>query len=379
MTAELSLANRRPALSESLLSLAPLHLPNYRTMRYAGDDLCVALESLAEPDQRLLRHLYQGLTDLLYLFINEATGDDEKWRDVTLWTQRNNLDTVIDEVRALGLASYEQSPSELLAKSMHDVRGGALSPLLGRLQILDRLPKNEAQLQTLFVLVRDHLKIMRNAIVGLDEERRNADRKPKVHAMKLMLEKWHQSVVGPMWRERSIQMEIDSRYDGPLTECCLESAAIDRIFYNLSVNACRYALGERLEMVVFPLDGEADDGGCLRFVLSNEVSEEEAANLRRLAAAGADSVDKGAGQSLLPLFEPTVSSTGSGFGLTVVADFVGSAFGLQSRTEALRERYVGAVLDGNVFRAWFHWPKAHEGLPPKLDDFHRPNDSLSEP
>ena len=46
---------------------------------------------------------------------------------------------------------------------------------------------------------------------------------------------------------------------------------------------------------------------------------------------------------------------------------------------ALHERYVGAILDGLTFRVWFHWPTAHEGLPPKLDDYHRPGQSLSEP
>ncbi len=73
-----------------------------------------------------------------------------------------------------------------------------------------------------------------------------------------------------------------------------------------------------------------------------------------------------------------MSSTGSGFGLTVVADFVAGAFGLRDRAEALRERYVGAILDGHTFRVWFHWPMAHEGLPEKLDDYHRPEQSLSE-
>ena len=36
-------------------------------------------------------------------------------------------------------------------------------------------------------------------------------------------------------------MFVDCRYEGALTECCLESAAIDRIFYNLVNNACRHA------------------------------------------------------------------------------------------------------------------------------------------
>ncbi len=235
-------------------------------------------------------------------------------------------------------------------------------------------------LNILFVQARDHLKIMRNAVVGLDEARRDADRKPKAHAMQLMLAKWQESVVGPQWRERPIRMEIDCRYEGALTECCLESAAIDRIFYNLAANACRHATDERLEMVVFPLPESPGSADCLRFVLSNRISETDAAWLRSPAqVGGADSVHLGTGESLFTLFEPEVSSTGSGFGLTVVADFVAGAFGLRDRAEALHERYVGAVLDGSTFRAWFHWPTAHDNLPQKLDDYHHPQQSFSEP
>ena len=77
-------------------------------------------------------------------------------------------------------------------------------------------------------------------------------------------------------------------------------------------------------------------------------------------------------REFIPLFEPEVSSHGGGYGLTVLADFVAGAFGLRDRVEALRERYAGAILDGQTFRVWFHWPAAHAGLPQKLDDYHRP-------
>ena len=369
-------------VSEFLLALAPLRLSNYRQVRYDGDDLCVHLDRLADRDQAILRGLYERLTQLLFTIADTATTDAQKWEGVQSWIDRHDLDQVITEVRELGLASHAeaQDPDESLAKTMHDVRGGALSSLLGRLQLLGHLRPTPGDLNILFVQARDHLKIMRNAVIGLDEVRRNADRKPKAHAMQLMLDKWQESVVGPHWQQHPIQLHIDCRYEGPLTECCLESAAIDRIFYNLTNNAARHAADDRLEMTVFPLPEQPPESGCLRFVLSNQVGEEDAALLRSFSQPGqADSTHLGTGQSLFALFEPEVSSSGSGFGLTVVADFVAGAFGLRSRTEALHERYVGAILDGRTFRVWFHWPAAHEGLPEKLDDYHRPEQSLSEP
>ena len=366
-----------PPVSDVLLGLAPLHLPNRRHTRYLGDDLCISMAELAKLDQALVERLYQTLNELLFAIADKSLDDAGKWQAVARWTALHNLDTLIDEVHVLGAASHAERPSENLSKAMHDLRGGALAALLGRLQLIGRLPTTTGELNTLFILARDHLKIMRNTLVGLDDVRRDADRKPKSHDVHLILDKWHESIIGPQWQQRPIQMFIDCRHEGALTECCLESAAIDRIFYNLANNACRHALGGRLDMVIFPL--AEGPGGCLRFVLSNEVSEKDAAYLQGLMPAGADSVDRGSGQSLFTLFEPQVSSTGSGFGMTVVADFVASAFGLRDRKEALRERYAGAVLEGRTFRTWFHWPTANDTLPPKLDDFREPEKSLSEP
>ena len=371
-------ASDKSFIPTHLLGLAPLVLPNHRSLRYLGDDLYVRLDQLALRDQELLQGLYQRLSELLYAIADTSTTDAQKWEVIQGWIERHNLDEIIDDVREVGFATHERNSGERLAKAMHDVRGGALSSLLGRLQLLDRSPRESENLNVLFVQARDHLKIMRNAVVGLDEPRRNADCQPKAHAMRLMLDKWHLSVVGPKWHERSVRMEIDCRYEGPLTECCLESAAIDRIFYNLAANACRHAADERLEMMVFPVPDPPSD--CLRFVLSNRVGETDAARLRLMSQTdNADSAHLGLGQSLFPLFEPEVSSTGSGFGLKVVADFVASAFGLRHYTEALHKRYVGAILDGQMFRAWFHWPVTHAALVQKTDNYHQPRQSLSEP
>ena len=38
------------SVPEPLLALAPSHLPNYRHLRYVGDNLCITLEELAARD-----------------------------------------------------------------------------------------------------------------------------------------------------------------------------------------------------------------------------------------------------------------------------------------------------------------------------------------
>lgn len=68
-------------------------------------------------------------------------------------------------------------------------------------------------------------------------------------------------------------------------------------------------------MFILPLpEGEADN---LRFALVNRVAPAELERLKEI--------------DLNTLFTPGVSSTGSGYGMTVVADFVANAYGFASR------------------------------------------------
>ncbi len=102
---------------EGLLALAPRSLPNYRHLRYAGDDFSVALGRLAARDQTLVRALYEALSELLYAIADATTDDAQKWQAVILWKERHDIDRFIDEVREIGLASHAQGSSEELCQS----------------------------------------------------------------------------------------------------------------------------------------------------------------------------------------------------------------------------------------------------------------------
>ena len=147
------------SIPEPLLALAPKRLPNHRHPRYVGDDFSVDLAALAARDQVLVRGLYEALTELLYAIADTNTDDAQKWQAITRWKDRHDLDQFIDEVREIGLASHAQGSNEALSKAMHDVRGGALSALLGRLQLLDFAPPREGQLKP---LVRAHARPPQN-------------------------------------------------------------------------------------------------------------------------------------------------------------------------------------------------------------------------
>ena len=382
-----------PAPPEALLALAPHRLPNHRATRYLGDGLFVSMDALAAADQERMRQVYEDLGDLLHRLIAIETDDAGKRRDVQAWMAQGRLAALVRRLHELGQAgATSRAKDAALARTLHDVRGGAVTGLVGRLEMLDQWPGPLSEkLRMIFCLTRDHLKIMRNALVGLDDARRQADLTRKSHSVALLVEKWHEVLVGPTAGENAVRMRVDCRYDGSVSECCLESAAIDRMFYNLANNARRHTADGAMEMAIFELAEAASS--CLRFVLSNAVSPAHALALRRLVAdqAGTNGTrNVGAAREpaeppspaflrLDPLFVPSVSTTGSGVGLPVVAEFTAHAFGLKNANQAVQEGYVGARLDDSqTFRVWFHWPAARRGLAPKLDDYRLPAESLSE-
>lgn len=330
-------------------------------------------------DQEGLRRTYAELGDLLLILIAKDTDDNGKRLRVLAWVQWGHADFLVRCMREMGGATQAGGGmTEAIMRTVHDLRGGALSSLVGRLEMFERWPGAlDEKLNMLFILTRDHLKIMRNAVVGLDDAQRDRDRTPKGHAALLLTEKWHEAVIGPSATRPAARMRMDCRYEGPVTECCLESAAIDRIFYNLANNACRHTADGDVEAVIFEVP--SPPGECLRFVLSNAIAADQTQALLRLTApAGGSTASLADMVRLDALFAPSVSTTGSGFGLAVVAEFTAHAFGLRSADEAVQGGYVGAVIEhGRIFRAWFHWPIARRDLEPKLDDYRQPEQSLS--
>jgi signal transduction histidine kinase len=259
-------------------------------------------------------------------------------------------------LRALGQASFgPEKPDQAAAKAAHDIRGGALTVLLLRLEIARAGSFTKDELRTLFMLARDHCKIMRSAISDLDPIRARKDEAPQSHHIRLLLEKWHEATLPRAADLPPIRLFVETHFDGTVAECCLESAAIDRVFYNLMGNALRHGAGDRLDLAIFEIP--AAPGDSLRFVLRNAVQDADAMRLHELASGESGDVS-----DLGTLFRAGVSTTGSGLGMAIIADIVTQAFGIGSEREALRLGYFGARLLKGKFTVWFHWPIGRDGL-----------------
>lgn len=298
-------------MNQELSDLAPALLPNFRKRRYLGDDLCLPLSQFTPADQERVRRLYQLLEEAFALLKINADFTPEQLAHVSGFVAAQDVNALIEMVQPFGTESYRARPSELMAKTIHDLRGGGLG-----------------------------LFLMRNALLGLDDEKRAADLEPKLHSIGYIVEKWTDAMLGSA--ERPLRLEIESRFHGNISECCVEFGALDRILYNLINNACRHAASGMIQLFILPLP--ETNTRDLRFLLINRISTADEERLTE--------------RELSDLFRPGVSSTGSGFGMTVAADFVTNAYGLGSRDRALKERYLGAKLVDGHFAAWFHWPIA---------------------
>ncbi len=338
---------RSPALPLSeLLALAPLVLRNYRNRRFRGDEMSLRMSAFGPEDKKRIRNLYDFLRRLHDVFDRAGNCTEETVRRLIKLTPAETVGAILRDAAQIGGEKSNTDPDALFAKTVHDVRGGGLTFLLARLQLAQMKGWTIDDARTVFFLSRDHLKIMRSALLGLDDKGRDIDLEPKLHGARLIVEKWHNALL-PRDGDQ-VRLEIESSFDGYVSECCLEFGALDRVLYNLINNAVRHGAGDTVRLTILELppsepNERTDD---LRFVFDNRLSEADRTRL-------SDSDPRA-------LFNPGVSSTSSGLGLTVAADFVANAYGLVSREQAIAEGYIGARINNDRFIAWFHWPIARD-------------------
>ncbi|MDB6171458.1 MAG: hypothetical protein JWL59_769 [Chthoniobacteraceae bacterium] len=324
-------------MQETLLRLAPLKLTNYRVRRYRGDDLCLPLSAFSKDDQERLQAMYLYLQQLLdTLSPNQSGPCIPRIKD---FLRAQSTDEITHLTMEFGRSSYAAQPSVLLAKTIHDLRGGGMTPLLGQLQIAQFRGITEATGNALYFLTRDHLKIMRNALLGLDDAKREEDLLPKIHGTDFIVQKWQGAMLHG--HGRAMRLDVECRQPTALSECCVEFGALDRILYNLINNACRHAAADSIRLILLPVPDSHGDN--LRFVLVNAIRQTDLDYL--------SSLDMGT------LFKEGTSTTGSGYGLAIATEFVSHAYGLKTPDQAIEGGYLGATILNGSFAVWFHWPR----------------------
>lgn len=333
-----------PPLSSSILqALAPQLLVSHRTQRYAGDNQNVALDEFPPAVRAVVERLYATLIDLFEV-LKTQRDQPGGLAAVQSWLAQQGWDGMIEAVQQVSLQEVAPAPSQRLREVLHDVKGGSFFALSISLQLLALGIAQGDDLTRLFFLTRDHLKMMRNGIRDIDPLRTERDRQQQDHHMRLIVEKWT-NMVYRLGSSTSAAVQVDCTFDGNIAERCLEFSSLDRVMYNLMNNAVRHTADGQVYLSIFPVGGaEPHD---VRFVIYNRIAPEQAARLRERF-----------GSNLSRMFTEGFSTTGSGLGMHICAEFVANAYGVPSLERCLSERYLGATAVDLFFVNWFHWPIA---------------------
>lgn len=333
------MASAPPISDEMLFGLAPLELPIIHNSRYGGADRGVSLADFIEEDRQTLERLYACLGGLMNALQPEVASGEA----LSTMTRSDELHAVMRAMRSFGRAPREGGGAPVFQRAVHDLRGGALAPLWLDLQVAPpELGEDEAT--RLFQLTRDHRKIMRNCVRDLDPAARAADLSHKLHDVQLITEKWSERELLPAREGASlVRVLVDCRYEGSVATSCLEFSSLDRVLYNLLNNAAAHAARSPVHLVI--LGTPPANTQSLRFVVLNEVRSEHHVALRERF-----------GDDLCALWDGGFTTGGTGLGMSICADFVARAYGLNSVARGVHEGYVGAKLIGDRFIAWAHWP-----------------------
>lgn len=329
-----------PIRNGDIQSLAPNRLANRNPHRYQGEKERVTLAAFAAEDSTQLARAYATLL-VLYETLKPVYADPAACRQVL------QAFVTSPEYRELAVLMSHLGHATAAAKNrevdrlVHDLRGGAYQALSFRLQLFELVPDREAGLQSVYFLVRDHLKIMRNCVADLDPERFAADAGAVDHDADLLVEKWSQPDFSA--DQSPVRIDLRCQLSGTICESCLEFSSLDRIIYNLINNASRFTVDGAVLFCIAGVPIEAPR--MTRLVVANAVAPGHAEELRERF-----------GDRPGELFRGGFTTGGHGVGLRICADFCAHAFGLSDFDEALHAGYFGARWFDDVLAVWFHWP-----------------------
>lgn len=332
----------------SALSLQDLHelsvKPNFNhtTPSALINHSPISITQLSAADTNKLKQLYH-LLQTIYQFLKpqiqqtQVAGFTQQFKT---FLKQQSTKEIMSQFHSFGMDLKNHEIDLEMRKALHDIRGGSLVALFMHLELflLDEAYAEEAV--RVFILTRDHLKIMRNAVFDIDPIALQQDSLPLAHGVHLIEEKWKDTYYH--FSGRTIQVLLECYFKGDVSECCMEFSALDRVIYNLINNAAKFALDEKVHFCLFPLN--AQENTQVRFVIYNQISEEHQQTLKNKF-----------GQNLAQLFLGGFTTGGHGVGMRICADFVVHGYGLENVQHAIDEGYLGIKLVQDYFVVWFHW------------------------
>ena len=321
-------------------NLAPSNLAVKRDNRFDGGGFDISLEEVAHADALLVTDIYQAVKKIydLWLYMREQPNYDLLQEQLQEFS-RSEYISMIQSLGRATLANTTNGDTPKVRRAIHDIRGGALTSLIGYAHLILKMPTESSQkyIRQAVFLARDHAKMMRNILPNLDRPTRLADESTKLHDVHEFVDKWDGFTFDSP--DKQVQVVVASEYEGFITNRCLETSAVDRILYNYINNAARFSSKKQIQLTVIPINKTVT-----RWVVENGVTQQQETWLR-------ENLEKG----LKQLFYGGITRGGHGVGLSSCVDLVAASFGVKFE-KAVEDAYLGAHVQNSTYYAWFHWP-----------------------
>ena len=309
--------------------------------RYGGLGLDWSIYNLAKTDTMAIQVLYAKMKSLMDLDVWDCNDPIVQCEALIQWSMDHEWKLCWRNVAAIGPETYAKvGPDPILRRVIHDLRGGPMTSLVLTIGLLEN--KRRVDPQYICLLARDVRKIIRNCFPDIDPDLYNHDVQNKKHSVRLISEKW-----GRLQSNHNNNVRVHLEFEGYIANSCVEFSAIDRVLYNIMNNALRESAHHTsfVDLLV-ATDPRAEEAEHVLFWVENTISmDQKKALIHRFD----DHYDD--------LFLTNYSTTGSGIGLQIVADFVSKAYGVTTK-RALNMGVFGARRIQNRFAVWFYWPAA---------------------
>lgn len=303
--------------------------------------MCSLSLSHFAPHERLtIQALYVALSSIYTIATRHYFATDRRRCAIQGVLQHAQWKHLINMVRHLGRTATETHTTHML-EVCHDLKGGALTALVGLFDALDHTDWTEEDLQLIAHLAHDHTLIMRDMVTDLDPYAAGQDRARSISSAALLSKQWHDAVyrIG----SRCVRVIVDCRYHGPITAYQCEPAMLERVIYNLVNNAAHYSNDGIVELSIrsFPEHGPRQ----MHVAVANQLPAEQQAILQQRFPASMDQ-----------LFHGGFTTDGSGLGMHIAAQIIAAAHGFATIQECLTVGHLGVTLCQDRFISWFHWP-----------------------
>jgi hypothetical protein len=243
----------------------------HRTTRFSGETATCSLDEFTDSSLDNLRWLYDWL-EQVGAFSARDFSDAEVLSGIEAFIAGGGLKRVVESVRNVTPA---QTASLRVSRLLHDLRGTALQQVVGLASLWQEGEVEPDTPRAVAILARDHAKLLRHSLIGLDEQRRLLDVGLRLHGVANLRNRMPWLLLSN--DAGTVRIDFAAAWHGDFAITCPEFSTVLRQLYNLMGNAARHTANQLVLIRVYPTH-EAEPRS-VRFSVANALTPAEYAML----------------------------------------------------------------------------------------------------